>query len=58
MVSTISIGSIIASSLDKDPADMPEYKDLNEEEFNKIALKYNADREIYGFATILSLTRR
>lgn len=37
---------------------MAEYKDLPDEEFNKIALKYNAEREIYGFTTILSLTRR
>jgi hypothetical protein len=37
---------------------MPEYKDLNEEEFNKIALKYNNTRDVYGFTTILSLTKR
>jgi len=31
VVSTVSIGSVVASSLDQDPADMPEYKDLPDE---------------------------
>ena len=37
---------------------MPEYKDLSEEEFNKVALKFNSTRDVYGFVTILSLTKR
>jgi hypothetical protein len=57
-VNTISIGSVIASALDEDPENMPEYKDLEELEFNKILLKYNATRDVYGFTTILSLTKR
>ena len=58
VVSTISIGSVVASSLEKDPADMPEYKKLSDEEFEKIALRYNRERDVYGFITLLSLTKR
>lgn len=35
---------------------MPQYADLEDEEFDKIALKYNKERDVYGFITILSLT--
>ena len=58
VVSTISIGSVVASSLDQDPADMPEYKELSDADFEKIALRYNKERDVYGFITILSLTKR
>jgi hypothetical protein len=58
VVSTVSIGSVVASSLEKDPADMPEYKALSDEEFEKIALRYNRERDVYGFITVLSLTKR
>lgn len=37
---------------------MPEYKDLPDEQFDKVALRYNSQRDVYGFITILSLTRR
>lgn len=58
VVNTVSIGSVVASSLDQDPADMPEYKDLPDEQFEKIALKYNQTRDVFGFISILSLTKR
>lgn len=58
VVSTVSIGSVVASVLDEDPADMPEYKDLPDDKFEKIALKYNQQRDVYGFNTILSVSRR
>ena len=58
VVSTVSIGSVVASSLEKDPADMPEYKSLTDEEFEKVALRYNKERDVYGFITVLSLTKR
>jgi hypothetical protein len=57
-VSIVSIGSVVASPLEKDPADMPEYKDLPDEQFDKIALRYNKERDVYGFITVLSLTKR
>ena len=38
IMNTVSIGSIVASALDKKPEDMPEYKDLSDAEFEKIAL--------------------
>lgn len=37
---------------------MPEYKDLPDEQFEKIALKFNQQRDVFGFISILSLTRR
>ena len=37
---------------------MPEYKKLSDEEFEKIALRYNRERDVYGFITLLSLTKR
>lgn len=58
VINTVSIGSVVASALDKDPADMPEYKDLPDAEFEKVALRYNKDRDVYGFITALSLTKR
>jgi len=52
-----SIGSVIVSTLgDQDPERNPAYANLNDEEFDKIARKLNATREVYGFLTILSLT--
>ncbi|TNV78286.1 hypothetical protein FGO68_gene12590 [Halteria grandinella] len=58
VVNTVSIGSVVASALEQDPADMPEYQDLPDDQFDKIALKFNQDRDVYGFMTILSLTKR
>mmetsp|Transcript_36570 Transcript_36570/g.56129 ORF Transcript_36570/g.56129 Transcript_36570/m.56129 type:complete len:165 (+) Transcript_36570:71-565(+) len=53
-----SIGSVIVSSLGKeDPEVDPQYEGLNDEEFDKVVLKMNGKRDIYGFATILSLTK-
>ncbi len=52
-----SIGSVIASSLgNEDPENNPEYAKLNDEEFEKIALKLNGKRDVYGVISILSLT--
>lgn len=52
-----SIGSVIASSLGQsDPALNPEYAKLSDEEFNKLAEKANATRDIYGVVHILSLS--
>ena len=58
IVNCVSIGSIVASSLDQNPEDMPEYKDLPDAEFEKVALKFNGTRDVYGFTTILSVTKR
>jgi len=58
VVSTVSIGSVVASPLDQDPAELPEYKDLPDAEFDKVALRYNSQRDVYGFLTVLSVTRR
>ena len=53
-----SIGSVIASSLGyEDPEKNPEYESLPDKEFDKIVLKANAKRDVYGFITILSLTK-
>lgn len=52
-----SIGSVIASSLGpSDPVLNPEYATLDDEEFDKIAAKANATRDVYGVIHILSLT--
>ena len=40
---------------DKDPELMPELKDLPDEEFEKAALKYYAERDVFAFSSILSL---
>lgn len=54
-----SIGSVIASPLA--PKDDPEknhaYDKLSDAEFEKIAMKANATRDVYGFITILSLSK-
>lgn len=53
-----SIGQVVASPLepDEDPEQMPEFKGLSDEEFAKVAVKYNSQRDVFGFSTILSLT--
>ena len=52
-----SIGSVIASSLgDEDPEKNPMYANLPDEEFEKIAQRFNAQREVYGFLSIASLS--
>lgn len=35
---------------------MPQYASLSDEDFAKVAIKYNMTRDIFGFSTILSLT--
>jgi len=54
-----SIGCVIASPLA--PKDDPEknhaYDKLSDAEFEKIAMKANATRDVYGFITILSLSK-
>ena len=35
---------------------MPEFKGLTDEDFAKVAVKYNSQRDVFGFSTILSLT--
>lgn len=49
---------MVASALDPNPEEDPKYKDLNDEEFQKVVDKLNTKRDVYGFTTILSLTRR
>ena len=58
-MSRVSIGSVIGSSLlpEEDPENNPKYSDIPEDEFNKIMLKLNSGRDVYGFVSILSLTR-
>lgn len=52
-----SIGSVMASSLGpEDPENNPEYADLPDAEFDIIAQKFNAKREVYGFISIASLS--
>lgn len=52
-----SIGAVLASSLgDEDPEKNPEYADLPDEEFDKIAQRFNSQREVYGFISIASLS--
>jgi hypothetical protein len=58
VVSTVSIGSVVASPLEQDPAEMPEYKDLPDDQFDRVALRYNKERDVYGFITVLSLSKR
>jgi hypothetical protein len=52
-----SIGQVIVSPLDetKDPDVIPELQKLNDEDFAKAAAKLNAERDVFGFCTILSL---
>ena len=57
LIARASIGSVIASSLGaEDPEKNPAYADLPDEEFDKIALKMNATRDVFGIISILSLT--
>ena len=52
-----SIGSVIVSSLGKeDPEVNPKYASLPDAEFDKVCLKMNAQRDVYGFLSIVSLT--
>lgn len=52
-----SIGTVIASALEpeQDPELRPELQKLDEAGFEKAALKFLCQRDIYGFSTILSL---
>ena len=53
-----SIGSVIASSLGlEDPEKNPAYANLSDEEFSKISLRMNGKRDVYGFVTILSISK-
>ena len=52
-----SIGSVIVSSLGKDDPEVdPKYAKLSDAEFDRICLKMNATRDVYGFISIVSLT--
>jgi hypothetical protein len=52
-----SIGSVIASSLgEEDPETNPLYENLSDEEFAKIAYKFNEKRDVYGFISIVSFS--
>lgn len=55
--SRASIGQVVVSPLDeaKDPDLIPELQNLSDEEFAKQAIKYNSERDVFGFSTILSL---
>lgn len=52
-----SIGSVVVSPLepDRDPDLIPELQDMSDSEFIKAAVKYNSERDVFGFSTILSL---
>jgi phage terminase Nu1 subunit (DNA packaging protein) len=54
----VSIGQVVASPLepDQDPEQMPELAKLSDADFAKVAVKYNSQRDVFGFSTILSLT--
>eukprot|EP00347_Sterkiella_histriomuscorum_P017446 403349340 len=58
VVNCISIGSIVASSIDPNPEEDPQYQHLSEDEFQKVVNKLNSQRDVYGFTTVLSLTKR
>ena len=53
-----SIGQMVVSPMDadKDPELMPELNDLPDDQFEKAALKYYAERDVFAFSSILSLT--
>jgi len=52
-----SIGCVIASSLgEEDPENNELYNNLSDEEFAKIAYKFNEKRDVYGFISIVSFT--
>ena len=52
-----SIGQIVVSPLDpeNDPDLIPELQKLNDEDFAKEAIKYNSERDVFGFGTLISL---
>jgi hypothetical protein len=53
-----SIGCVIASSLGKDdPERNPAYDKLSDADFEKVAKIANSKRDVYGFITILSLSK-
>jgi len=57
IISRASMGCVLASSLGaQDPDKNPEYADLPDEDFEKICLKANLERDVFGFIAILSLT--
>ena len=58
VVSTVSIGSVVASPLEQDPAEMPEYRHLPDDQFDRVALRFNKERDVYGFITVLSVSKR
>ena len=39
----------------KDPENLPEFQNLTDEEFQKRAARYYAERDVFAFSTILSL---
>jgi hypothetical protein len=48
---------VIASSLgEEDPETNPLYENLSDEEFAKIAYKFNEKRDVYGFISIISFS--
>jgi len=53
-----SIGQVVTSPLDDvdNPELMPALMKLDDDEFDKEALKYNSKRDVFGFSTILSLS--
>ena len=57
IIARASMGNVLASSLGVlDPDNNPKYKDLPDDEFEKICLKANQERDVFGFIAILSLT--
>lgn len=58
VVNCISIGTIVASAINPNPEEDPQYAHLSEAEFQKVVNKLNMQRDVYGFTTVLSLTRR
>ena len=52
-----SIGQMIVSPLEKDqdPELMPELQKLSDEEFEKAAMKYYEQRDVFAFSSIVSL---
>ena len=49
---------MVASPLEpsRDPENMAEFAALSDDEFNKRAQVYYAERDVFAFSTILSLT--
>ena len=52
-----SIGQVVVSPLDddKDPEQLPEFEDLEDEEWRKRSIRYYAERTVFAFSSILSL---